>query len=335
MSYLAPNFTQIPNLLLEEHIKLMTEAEMRVALAIARKTFGWHKRQDRLSLSQLMEWTGMSRQGVINGIEAGITRGIIRREQDGQGYLYELVIIDGQVNEIDQSKSTETSQRSRPELVNEVDQLGAETSQRSRPTKERNKRNKLKKGDQGGERARSSSPTPPEHVTPDTPAAPKKPLLPNGEYDIPSVNGSSAPSPNGAAPLPQTERKTVVSPKRGKPNANTLSPHVQGMTFTTDNLVAPGTGTNAVAAYYEFYSIHEHKLSAVVEDRLAKRNLDLERWRDAIAAWQESDYKPTNVKGMLDWYHDPSRIPGTQPPTSAAKPAPPGETVLGFAWDEV
>ncbi|HMR01740.1 MAG TPA: replication protein [Candidatus Competibacter phosphatis] len=156
MSYPAPNYTQIPNILLEDHIKAMTEAEMRVALAIARKTFGWHKRQDKLSLSQLMDLTGMSRQGVINGIEAGIKRGIIRRERDGQGYLYELVVTPGKaVNEVDQCADESTSQPGRPALVNEVDQLSKKTSQRSRPTKERIVlKEKVNKGMDDDERAR-------------------------------------------------------------------------------------------------------------------------------------------------------------------------------------
>ena len=112
--YQAPLHTQIPNLLLDEHIKDMKEAELKVTLAIARKTFGWHKREDTLSLSQLMELTGLSRQGVLNGIEAGLERGTICRREMGQSYLYSIP-----VNEVDQS----TSQRSRPVLVNEVDQL--------------------------------------------------------------------------------------------------------------------------------------------------------------------------------------------------------------------
>lgn len=113
--YDGPNFTQVPNLLLEEHMRVMKEAELRVVLAIARKTFGWHKKSDILSLSQLMELTGLSRQGVINGLDDGIERGIITRKKSGQSYSYSLV-----VNEVD---DLPTSQRSRPELVNEVDGL--------------------------------------------------------------------------------------------------------------------------------------------------------------------------------------------------------------------
>lgn len=117
MGYDGPNYTQIPNVLIDEQLLNMKEAEIKVTLAIARKTFGWHKERDKLSLSQLMELTGLSRQGVLNGIEAGIARGTINREPAGQSFYYKLV-----VNEVDQLNKP-TSQRSRPVLVNEVDRL--------------------------------------------------------------------------------------------------------------------------------------------------------------------------------------------------------------------
>lgn len=116
MSIQAPNYTQIPNELLTL-MPEMKEAELRVTLAIARKTFGWHKREDRLSYSQLMQLTGLSRQGVVNGIEDGLARGTIHRDAAGDSFVYSLCI--DAVNEIDQ---TETGgQRSRPQLVNVVD----------------------------------------------------------------------------------------------------------------------------------------------------------------------------------------------------------------------
>ena len=278
MSYVAPNYTQIPNLLLEEHIKAMTEAEMRVALAIARKTFGWHKRQDKLSLSQLMNLTGMSRQGVINGVEAGIARGIIRRESDGQGYLYELVILEKEpVNEVDQCENSVTSQRSRPVLVNEVDQLKPQTSQRSRHTKERTIKETIKKADRASGRAIGQPPTPP-------PTPPKTKLLPNDGYDTAHVNG--APPPPNVAPPPR--------PK---------SARVDGRKFKGGRIPV-GQGTNPVEVFYERYSINETKLSAPKEDDLIAAVDDLPRWREVVVAWEQSDYKPSNIKGQLDWYRD-------------------------------
>jgi phage replication O-like protein O len=118
-SYVKPNYTQIPNQLLDEQLAEMGEAELKITLAVCRKTFGWHKDSDRISLSQFQELTGLSRQGAVNGIEAALARGTIQREAHGNSYLYSLV-----VNVVDQS-ADEGSQRSRPAA-----------SQRSRHTKE-------------------------------------------------------------------------------------------------------------------------------------------------------------------------------------------------------
>lgn len=116
MSVDKPNYTQTPNEIYDL-IPQMSEAEMRITFAICRKTFGWHKRADKLSISQLQELTGLSRQGVINGTKAGIERGTICKEQSGDSFLFSIV-----VNVVDQSTElTSASQPSRPELVNLVD----------------------------------------------------------------------------------------------------------------------------------------------------------------------------------------------------------------------
>lgn len=100
MGYQKPNYTQTPNTLFDLQIKEMGEAELKVTLAVIRKTFGWHKEKDKISLSQLIEITGLSRQGVINGVTTAISRGVIQRELVSNtkqgGYYYSLV-----VNEVD------------------------------------------------------------------------------------------------------------------------------------------------------------------------------------------------------------------------------------------
>ena len=110
MGYDKPKFTQIPNLLLDEQMAVMGNAELRVTLAIARQTFGWHKESDVISLSQLIKMTGLSRQGVVDGVKEGLERGTIKRYPEGQSFTYQLVIDEP------------TSQPTRPELVNVVDQ---------------------------------------------------------------------------------------------------------------------------------------------------------------------------------------------------------------------
>lgn len=114
-----PNYTQIPNVVLDDLMPLMEEAELRVTLAISRRTFGFHRESAKLSLSELQKMTGLSRQGVINGVTAGIKRGTIEREPTGDSYTYRMV-----VHSIDQEGSQLNglgSQLSGLEVVNSVD----------------------------------------------------------------------------------------------------------------------------------------------------------------------------------------------------------------------
>ena len=133
MSIPKPSYTQTPNVLFDEYLRDMREAELKVILAIVRATFGWHVKEAPLSIADLQESTGMSRQGVINGIDKGMERGTIERRADGNSFIYSL-----SVNDVDSSDSEEhagsqrnrpaASQRSRPVLVNEVDHLEPESS---------------------------------------------------------------------------------------------------------------------------------------------------------------------------------------------------------------
>lgn len=93
-----PNYTQIPNELLDEWLPHLLEAELRVLLVIMRKTFGWHKIRDQISLSQLEKHTGMLRQAIINAGKSLQKKGLIKKTVSGkngtENTVYELVIID-------------------------------------------------------------------------------------------------------------------------------------------------------------------------------------------------------------------------------------------------
>lgn len=128
----------------------------------------------------------------------------------------------------------------------------------------------------------SPEPTPP---APPTATPSKAKLLPNDGYDVAHRNGSSSPSPNVAtAPLPKSQR-------------------VDGRKFKGGRIPA-GQGANAVEIFYERYNINETKLSAPKEDDLIAAVTDLKKWREVVIAWEQSDYKATNIKGQLDWYRD-------------------------------
>lgn len=137
------------------------------------------------------------------------------------------------------------------------------------------------------ERAKSKPDSQPPTPTP--PATPVNGVrkMGNSEYDHP-LSQSAPPSPPVAA---------APSSRPAK------SPHFDGRKFKGGRIPV-GTGTNAVEVFYERHNINETKLSAPKEDDLIKAVTDLARWRDVVIAWHQSDYKPTNIKGQLDWYRD-------------------------------
>ena len=107
-----PNYTQTPNFLFDSLMAEMGNAELRVVLAVCRKTFGWHKQRDRISLSQMVKLTGMTRESVISGVSAAINRGVISRYPAGNSFEYEIVV----VGEADQ-QGDENGRATEPELV--------------------------------------------------------------------------------------------------------------------------------------------------------------------------------------------------------------------------
>ena len=117
-----PKYTKIPNIILD-NLQSLKAGEVRLIMAICRNTLGYHKAEQRLSLTFLQRATGMSRQGVINAAKALLGFDWIKRHaltvKGGQTWEYEINL--EVVNNFDQSK-TFTSQKSRPEVVNNFDQ---------------------------------------------------------------------------------------------------------------------------------------------------------------------------------------------------------------------
>ena len=84
MSFRAPNYTQAPNEFFDDIAKTLKEGELRVLLVIMRQTFGWQKKWDRISLSQLMQKTGMERKAVHNSLQSLIQKSLIQKHKEGK-----------------------------------------------------------------------------------------------------------------------------------------------------------------------------------------------------------------------------------------------------------
>lgn len=87
--FASPNFTQVPDELFDVLMPLLSEAELRVLLYIIRRTFGFKRDSDTISLSQMVSGittrdvqvldsgTGLSKATVARGLQGLRTKGVI------------------------------------------------------------------------------------------------------------------------------------------------------------------------------------------------------------------------------------------------------------------
>lgn len=145
----APNYTQTPNILFDHWLPLLGECELRVLLVIMRKTFGWHKVRDRISISQLEKMTGSHRSNIIKATKDLIKKGLIKKEVSGdrgmQVTYYELVVQDS--NNLDQSRDDTPPSLATP----------PPPSLAARPTKEKTTKENIQKKIVVGEETPSPS----------------------------------------------------------------------------------------------------------------------------------------------------------------------------------
>jgi phage replication O-like protein O len=110
-----PNFTQFSNDALDYVMREVSPNAWKIISVAIRKTYGWHKEKDTISLSQFQDLTGIkNRSTVVKAINEALDDGILIREPSGMSYSYSLnrgYIID----KSDQSKKrTGTSPKNGP-----------------------------------------------------------------------------------------------------------------------------------------------------------------------------------------------------------------------------
>src|ERR1700732_1738686 len=120
-----PNYTQTPNEFFDEIAITLKEGELRVLLVIMRQTFGWGNKQwDRISISQLMQKTGMKRDAVVRSTKSLVEKKLVTKHKDGikgqEECWYSLVVEDPQEfsNPIeDSNNSYQSSKKTPPSLL--------------------------------------------------------------------------------------------------------------------------------------------------------------------------------------------------------------------------
>lgn len=118
--FAEPTYTQVSNAALDHVMPAVSPALWKVICAVIRKTKGFQKEWDEISLTQLEKLTGLSRPTVSQCAQEGLEMGILLRKPKGQGYRYSI----NNQYEIFTSKesllvkeSNQTSKESLPEVV--------------------------------------------------------------------------------------------------------------------------------------------------------------------------------------------------------------------------
>jgi len=136
---LVPNSTQIPNVVLDKIIPGISEAEGRCLLYICRRTYGFRKERDQISLSQFMRGivshttgerldhgTGLSRPAIVEALRNLTKARLVNVIPNSKGNYYELnvellgdkYVENGVVKRINQLRRlTRDSKESKPKQV--------------------------------------------------------------------------------------------------------------------------------------------------------------------------------------------------------------------------
>lgn len=95
--FASPNYTQTPNDFFDVLLAQITDlSELKVTLAVIRRTLGFHKKKDPISVRELQKLTGLSSQGTRDGIDKAIARGTVEIVGTGKRgiQIFGLVIDD-------------------------------------------------------------------------------------------------------------------------------------------------------------------------------------------------------------------------------------------------
>ena len=87
--------------------------ELCVVMAICRQTFGWHKKSEKLSVAQLREMTGLSKDAVLRALDAALEHGWITRKPAGQTYRYTVHVHEVEVRETYHLQEVEVREKDR------------------------------------------------------------------------------------------------------------------------------------------------------------------------------------------------------------------------------
>lgn len=117
MSNFIPNSFQVSNSLVDELMADMTGVELKCYLFVVRKTKGWNKDRDAISLSQFIKFTGAGKTAVIDALRKLVELGLLTKKTGSRNTSV------FSINMFEKRTSSES------ELVQKVNLTGSESEQ--------------------------------------------------------------------------------------------------------------------------------------------------------------------------------------------------------------
>jgi phage replication O-like protein O len=279
-------FTMVSNEFLDEKLsKIKSFSELKVVLAVMRKTIGYQKQSDQISISQFQTLTGLSRQGVIDGMESAIQNRLIERISKGQYFIYSLKL----VNDLDQL-DFETSQRFRPVLVNDLDQLSPKLVN-DLDTQKKGLNKTINKG--GGDTA-AIAPDPQKSMTIDLVET-----CPINQEVLPYSKEPTSRPPASRQEPRQTYPATLPPATDKKVKGVSVAGGVEKGKPKLEKLRDEKLDHPAVQAYQKKFKLTPDESQ---RDLIVTQITDLGEWGEALDYWKDNKYRPLSVGKLVDCY---------------------------------
>ena len=120
MNELKPNFTQIPNVVLDVLMSKLTDAEFRCLIYICRRTYGFHRQSDSISYSQFQDGLegldggcGLKTAAIARGLAGLVDKGLVEKYIDTKGVNHFSIIL---MEEVYRKESDTTIVKEEPPL---------------------------------------------------------------------------------------------------------------------------------------------------------------------------------------------------------------------------
>jgi phage replication O-like protein O len=84
-----PNYTQIPNVVFDHWMGILSPSAFKILMCFCRKTFGWHKTVDTISKNQIVKVTGLSKNTIQSSIEELEAHGLLSKVQSKTEYGFQ------------------------------------------------------------------------------------------------------------------------------------------------------------------------------------------------------------------------------------------------------